>query len=184
MSKYDFGMEVQEKLKRMYDCYPKGTDETIDLFPEVINTRYQQAVEVEHSKRQGGSRNESLDSLWLLLARFDRTPAVAALLAQVTGFLLNKHDRLVYQENPTSENLYFDWRYMKDKVNSMMQWGAAPYQDLIRGAIELGMFEMRHKAADFARPKNPCFRRGWVRKPPALVLLKGGRPADPVAVDQ
>jgi len=42
------------------------------------------------------------------------------------------------------------------------------------GAIELGMFEIRHQAAGFDRPKHPCFRRGWVRKPPALVLLEGG----------
>ena len=167
----NFQREVMSKGRKLVYAYEPGTDKDIDYLPCLIIHRI---AEISAAGKATGSGNEkrkdvgfNLYSTFSQIQKEAKYPSEIVLFAHLIGRIMNEYDKRLSQEPMT-------WKELQRKMEIVFNRGPNVFQDVIRGAIELGYRGWYSFATQAKWHSTLNTARKWARrgpKRPNLVLL-------------
>ncbi|MCH7498882.1 MAG: hypothetical protein IH886_02560 [Nitrospinae bacterium] len=163
---------LKNALSFMYQNSAIGKNENIDQLPQAISNR---KIAIDKASCAYGSeisRERSIVEMRLILGKANESPVIAAMSSHMVGIILNEADRLMYSLDPESDGLYFCPQRSQSQFEWVMKHGSDPYQNILRGAIELGTREGKYPAKGFRRTgPHPLFNQRRKKNTAQLILL-------------
>jgi len=171
---YEEKSYIRDALSFLYQKSKLGENKNIDQMPNIIcerNAEIRAAIDIGGRSQ---SRRTSLDDIMFILDKVNAFPAVSGMASHMVGLILNETDRLMYSFESDHDGLFFYPKYAQSKVEFIMKFGCDTYQNILRGAIELGVKEAQHNVENYRRTgSHPCFNQRRKGKPAKLILLPG-----------
>jgi len=130
----NFRDEVGGKAQALVDAYEPGQDEFIDNIPGSIDIRNSEIYAVGEATGYGKPKRKDVDIDMCVTFRKLKSAEYSCqrvLIAHMIGRMLNEYDKRLSKEPMT-------WKDLQHKMGIAFNWGPNDFQDMIRGAIELG----------------------------------------------